>query len=205
MQPQQFAGLALGLADPLGQRLRTHAVLDGQDASLEEVALLLVRILRGVWWNGPGLFGEGQVGIAGAVGRLHRLVARQRGGNAKFLLFVIQVGNSMTERRLDKSRNQTEGPKINLLLDGWLRPVLAPNADSRQRLRPSDPTASSERRSCDRAWRNSLSGATSTWDRAIWRKVSSVKSRLPEVSIGHAIPFLASHAANRSVLNVRPS
>ncbi len=43
---------------------------------------------------------------------------------------------------------------MNLVLLGWLRPVLARNADRRQRLRPSVPTAKSDSRICDKVVRS---------------------------------------------------
>ena len=49
---------------------------------------------------------------------------------------------------------------MNFVLLGWLRPVRARNADSIVRLRPSRPTARSDKRISDRAPRNSRNGAT---------------------------------------------
>ena len=49
---------------------------------------------------------------------------------------------------------------MNLVLLGWLRPVRARNADNMVRLRPSCPTARSERRISDSAVRSSRNEAT---------------------------------------------
>jgi len=62
---------------------------------------------------------------------------------------------------LIKLRNQTEGPKMYRVFDGWHRPVRERNADNRVLLRPSLPTARSFKRSSDKALRNSRMGATS--------------------------------------------
>ena len=58
-----------------------------------------------------------------------------------------------------RPRNQTAVPKTKRALLGWLRPVRARKAESIVRFLPSNPTASSERRICDKVTRNSLSGA----------------------------------------------
>ena len=57
-------------------------------------------------------------------------------------------------------RSQVAGPKMNRLLLGWLRPVRERKAESRQRLRPSGPTARSSRRSWPSAWRSSRRGCS---------------------------------------------
>ena len=87
VRPQQVARHDIG-GWPIrsGQRWRLHAVLDRQHALLEQFALPAVRFLGGVWRDRAGLLGEGQVGIAGPIGRLHGQIAGQRRRDAEFLL-----------------------------------------------------------------------------------------------------------------------
>ena len=73
-----------------------------EHALLEQLARRAVRFLGGVRRDGAGLLCEGQIRIAGLVGRLHRVVAGQRGGDSKFLLRPIDVGDAVARRRLDQ-------------------------------------------------------------------------------------------------------
>jgi hypothetical protein len=54
---------------------------------------LNVRRSGGIGGNNAGLFGEGEIGIAGSVGGLHGAVAGERGGDAEFLLSPIDARN----------------------------------------------------------------------------------------------------------------
>ena len=117
MQPQQFPGHRFGLAEALGQRLRPHAVLDGQGTDLELLPLPRVAFLRRVGRHGPRLLGERQVRVAGRVGVHHGRVARQRRGNAKFLLRPIDVGHGPPRLGLESGpATKPKVQKINLTL-----------------------------------------------------------------------------------------
>ena len=59
---------------------------------------------------------------------------------------------------LMRDRIQAEGPNMNRLLLGWLRPVLERKGDSIQRLLPSSPTPILFNRICPKVDRNSRNG-----------------------------------------------
>ena len=60
--------------------------------------------LGGVGRHGAGLLGEFEIGIAGQVGGLHRLVAGQHSRNAELLLAPVEIGNAIAfGRRLDQA------------------------------------------------------------------------------------------------------
>ncbi len=101
MRSQQIASNDGGLPDARGQRLRLHAVLNTQHALLEQLARFLVASLGGIGRDGAGLLRKCKVRIARTVGGLHCGVARQRGGNSKFLLGPVNVCDTVTGRRLD--------------------------------------------------------------------------------------------------------
>ena len=103
MSSQQIAGDDAGLGNPQRQRLPFHAVLDRQHALLEKLALRAVRRLGGVLRHGAGLLGEGEIAVARSVGRLQRLIAGQRGGNADLLLRPVDVSDRVAGRRFDQA------------------------------------------------------------------------------------------------------
>ena len=94
---------------------------------------------------------------------------------------------------------------MNFVLLGWLRPVRARNADSMVRLRPSCPTARSDKRICDKRDAQLAQRRDCRVRAAISRNVSSLRSSRPLSSRGHGMFVAASHAAKRSALKVRPS
>ena len=103
-------------------------------------------------------------------------------------------------------RSQRDGPKMNLALLGWLRPVLARNGMIPVRLRPSGPMArSSKSRILPSAARSSRSSAIAGCALAIDRNVSSFRSNCPLSSRGHGMPLAINQSANFSRLNVVPS
>ena len=118
VRAQQIPGDDRRLADPQRQALRFHAVLHAEDALLEQLALRPVRFLGGVGRDGAGLLGEREIGIAGPVGRLHRAIAGQRGGDSEFLLRPVDIGDAVAGGGLIRPRSQTLGPKMNFVLLG---------------------------------------------------------------------------------------
>src|SRR5262249_33864857 len=86
MELQQFASSDWRLADALSESFRTHAVLDGQNTSLELLALGLVRLLRRISRYCTSLLGEREIGIPRTVGIHHLGIARKRCRNPKLLL-----------------------------------------------------------------------------------------------------------------------
>src|SRR5262249_32922214 len=70
-QLEQFASPDWRLADALGASFSAHAGLDGPYARLDRFALGLVRLLCCSCRSGTSLLGEGEVGIARAVGVHH--------------------------------------------------------------------------------------------------------------------------------------
>ena len=86
MRSQQIARDDRRLRNPQGERLRLHAVLNRENALLEQLPLRAMRFLRGVVRNGVRLLGKSEIRIARQVGRLHCRVAGQRRRNAEFLL-----------------------------------------------------------------------------------------------------------------------
>ena len=102
--------------------LRLHAVADAKDALLEKLALRPVRLLGRVGRDCAGLLGEPNKGRR--TGRpLHGAIAGQRGGDPELLLRPVDIGDAVPAGGLISPRSQTEGPKMNLVLLGWLRPV----------------------------------------------------------------------------------
>src|SRR5262249_57491084 len=86
-------------------------IVDRQDALLGQLALWTVRCFGCILWNGAGLLGEGQIGIAGLVGCLHSSVTRQGGRDSKFLLGPVNVRKPITWRRLDQTAQPHAGPE----------------------------------------------------------------------------------------------
>jgi len=57
------------------------------------------------------LLGEGQIRIAGLVGRLHGDVAGERRRDTELLLLPVHVRYAVAGRRLDQSAQPDRGPK----------------------------------------------------------------------------------------------
>ena len=102
-------------------------------------------------------------------------------------------------------RIQTAGPNMNLLLDGWLRPVTDLKGDKRQRFRPSSPTVNPDKRMADRDARNSRIGLIFGCAFDMDLKVSSSSNSDPSGRIGHSMFSRARYWAHRDALNVSPS
>ena len=102
-------GTGRTLADPLGKGGFRHAVLDSQGANLEQTPCRAVGLFRRVRGGRAGLFGESKVGVARAVGFHHCPVARQRRGNAEFLLFPIDVSQGLGGVRADQPAEPGRG------------------------------------------------------------------------------------------------
>src|SRR6516165_7761235 len=64
-----------------------------------------MRALGGVWRYCPRLFGKGEIGITRQVGLLHGHIAAQGGGNAKLLLFPVEISNSIAWLGFDQAAN----------------------------------------------------------------------------------------------------
>ena len=62
-----------------------------------------VRDFSCVGRQGADLLAEGQIGIAACVGRQHRHIARQCGGDREFLHRPINIGEAVTRRRLHQA------------------------------------------------------------------------------------------------------
>lgn len=75
MEPEQLPTVGRRSPDPSGQRFGLHAVLDAQDACLEQLPLGPVRPLGPVARYPAGLLAEREVGVSGSVGFHHRLIA----------------------------------------------------------------------------------------------------------------------------------
>ena len=118
MRAQQIAGDDRRLADPQRQRLGLHAVADAKHALLEQLPRVGVRLLGRVGRQLPGLFAKREIRVAGLVGRHHRLVAGQLGGDAEFLLAQSTYATPYPGGGLIRPRSQTLGPKMNLELLG---------------------------------------------------------------------------------------
>ena len=88
-----------------------HAVLDRQHTLLEQLALGPVRRLGGVGGDGAGLLGEGEIGVARSVGRLHGRIARQGSRNAELLLLPVHIGDGVARRRFDQPAQPDAGAK----------------------------------------------------------------------------------------------
>ena len=102
MRSQQVAGDDRRLADAGGQARRFHAVLNAKGAGFEQFPRRAVALFGGVGGNGAGLLGEGEIGITGQIGRLHRPIAGQGRANAEFLLAPINIGQAEAGRWLDQ-------------------------------------------------------------------------------------------------------
>ena len=107
---------------------------------------------------------------------------------------------------LMRLRSHRDGPKMNLALLGWLRPVLARKGMMAVRLRPSGPIArSSKSRIFPKLDRSSRSSDTIGYAFAMERKVPSSMSSWPVGRRGHGMLLAMSQAANLSRLKVVPS
>jgi len=84
------------LANSQCQGLRFHAVLNGEPALLEQFAGRPMRFLARIPRDSAGLFGKGEIAVAGPIGRLHRLVAGQRRRDAELLLRPVTIGQAVT-------------------------------------------------------------------------------------------------------------
>ena len=73
-------------------------------------------------------------------------------------LLQSRYASAMPGSGLIRPRTQRLGPKMNLAFDGWFRPVLLANGESRVRFLPSCPMASLFNRSSARLWRSSRNG-----------------------------------------------
>ena len=82
-----------------------------QHALLEQLALGPVGRLGGVGGDRARLLGEGQVGVARSVGRLHGRIARQGSRNAEFLLLPVHIGDGVARRRFDQPAQPDAGAK----------------------------------------------------------------------------------------------
>ena len=112
------------------------------------------------------------------IGRLHGLVAGQRGSDAELLLRPIDISDAIARRRLDQAAQPDARAEMNLgSTAGLVTPVRERNADRMVRLRPSgadseivqaaDRTSDSAQLAIRRHGRDRL---------AIWRNVSSLRS-----------------------------
>src|SRR5262249_16613675 len=110
--PESLVGLAVSteqiprdngwLRDSQCQAFSFHAVLHGQHALFEQLALHPVGFLYGVLRDSAGLLGEGQIRIAGLIGRLHGDIAGERGGDPELLLLPIDIGDAVGGWRFDQ-------------------------------------------------------------------------------------------------------
>ena len=103
MEPEQLRGVGRRLADPARQGGRSHAVLNSQDASLEEIPLGPVGLLGSVGRYPPGLLAERKVRVSAPVGVHHRPIAGEGGRNPEFLLAPIDIGHGHARLRLDEA------------------------------------------------------------------------------------------------------
>ena len=111
VEPQEFPGLAQGLTDPLGQGTGFHAILDRQHAGLELIPRGLMAFLGDVLRNGPGLLGEGQVGIPRTIGVHHQGVSGERRRDTELLLGPVHIGQALARIRPDQPPQPRGGPE----------------------------------------------------------------------------------------------
>ena len=78
-----------------------NAVLNSKHNSLAAIPFGLVRFLRGVWGDHPGLFGEGKVWVARLIVIPKIAIARESSGNGDLLAFPIEVGDRPAGDRLN--------------------------------------------------------------------------------------------------------
>jgi hypothetical protein len=69
--------------------------------------------------SGASLLGKFEVGIAGQIRRLHRLVTRQHAGDSVLLLRPIEIGNAPARWRLNQ-RSQPNTRAKNVSRIAWL-------------------------------------------------------------------------------------
>src|ERR671919_226070 len=75
VQTQELPSLDYWLANPRRQGFFAHAVLHGEDAGLELIALFAMAVLGSVRRHRAGLLSEGEIRVSGEIGLLHSTIA----------------------------------------------------------------------------------------------------------------------------------
>ena len=132
------------------------------NALLEQLARRSVRLFGGAFRPAPACLARPDRDRL-SIGRHHSRIAREGCGDPEFLLFPIDVGDAIARRRLDQPTQPHARPEDELGVARLVAPGAGRNADSKQRLRPSLPTAKSLSRILRKEKRNSRNGDTSGW------------------------------------------